>query len=434
MIMKRLNLVDKVFLLVFICLAILLFTGIQSIPFHPDEVSLLYQSRDLERLFSNPIELAYQPDREGEIDQTYRALNPPLPKYILALGRLAAGYGSDRVSVDWNWSLTWDENKAAGALFSTAILSASRIASTIMVLLSLPILYLCGKRIRNSVMAMSAVLLLGTHSLVLLHGRRAMAEGTLIFGVSLAILGILEGDKRPWLAGIGTAIAACSKLSALALAPVGLLSVLWLPTNLKNRKTKLIRNATLFIVTFLALFLLLNPFLWSNPIKGIQSQWHERTQFLQGMVEEIEARSPDQILHGPLERFAVMVTHLFIAEPQFAEAGNYISNTSNVDSLYLSRQLHTLFRGWPGGILMISLTIMGVVIFGIEGSKVRFHNQRPIMLLLIASTIQTVAIIWANPFPFQRYYIPLIPFICLWIGYFMAQILAGIKQATSRMK
>jgi 4-amino-4-deoxy-L-arabinose transferase-like glycosyltransferase len=434
MIVKKFHLADKAFILIFVCLAILLFAGLPSIPFHPDETSLLYQSRDFELLFTNPLEIAYQSEREGETDQAYRALNPPLPKYILALGRLAAGYGSDRVSVDWNWSLTWEENKVAGALFSTALLDASRTASTIMVFLSLPILYFCGKRIRDNAMAISAVLLLGTHSLVLLHGRRAMAEGTLIFGVSLAILGILEGDKRPWLAGIGTAIATCSKLSAIALAPVGLLSVLWLPTNLKNQKKKVIQNAALFILTFLTLYFLLNPFLWTNPIKGIQSQWHERTQFLQGMVEEIEARAPDQILRGPFERFTVMVTHLFIAGPQFAEVGNYISNTSNTEYLYLSHDLHTLFRGWLGGILMISLTIMGVVSFGIEISKDKWQRQRPMMLLFIASAIQTVALVWANPLPFQRYYIPLVPFICLWIGYFVAQILVGIKQATSRMK
>jgi hypothetical protein len=433
-IVKKLHPADKSFFLIFVCLSILLFAGIQSIPFHPDEISLLYQSRDFEILFTNPLDLAYQPEREGDTVQAYRALNPPLPKYILALGRVIAGYGSDRVSVDWNWSLTWEENKAAGALFDSGLLNASRIASTIMILLSLPILYICGKRIRNHAMAISAVLLLGSHSLLLLHGRRAMAEGTLIFGVSLAILGILEGDKRPWLAGIGTAIAACSKLSALALAPVGLLSVLWLPTNLKDQKKKLIQNAALFILTFLAIYFLLNPFLWTNPIRGIQSQWYERTQFLQGMVEEIEARAPDQILHSPLERLTMMVTHLFIAGPQFAEVGNYISNTAEAEHLYLSQPLHTLFRGWLGGILMISLTIMGIVSFGIEVRKDRWHRQRPMMLLLIASIIQTVALIWANPLPFQRYYIPLIPFICLWIGYFVAQIWMGIRQATSRMK
>jgi 4-amino-4-deoxy-L-arabinose transferase-like glycosyltransferase len=431
---KKSHLADKAFIPILICLAFLLLARIQLIPFHPDEISLLYQSRDFEKLFSHPLDLAYQPENVGETDQTYRALNPPLPKYILAIGRLAAGYGAEAVSVDWNWSLTWEENRIAGALFDTSLLNASRIASTIMVFLSLPILYLCGKKIKDRSMAISAVLLLASHSLVLLHGRRAMSEGTLIFGVSLAILGIIEGNEHPWLAGIGTAIAACSKLSALALAPVGLFSVLWLASDHKDRRKRLIQNATLFIVTFLVLYFLLNPFLWLNPLDGIQSQWHERTQFLQGMIEELKARGIEQILDSPWERITVMVMHLFIADPQFAETGNYIANIANAENAYLSQHIYTLFRGWSGGILMISLAIMGVVSFGIEIRKGGWRSQRSMMLLLIASMIQMMALVWANPLPFQRYFIPLVPFACLWIGYFIAQLFERIKQATPKMK
>lgn len=415
-------------------MAIALIFGVHLIPFHPDETSLLYQSRDFEQLFTDPFDLAYRPEREGETDQTYRSLNPPLPKYILALGRIIAGYDAEHVAVDWNWSLSWDKNKDAGALPSSDLLNASRTASTIMVLLSLPIAYICGKRLKNSVGAISAILLLGTHSLVLLHGRRAMAEGTLIFGVSLAILGILEGDKRPWLAAIGTAIAACSKMSVIILAPVGFLSVLWIAPGHLSPKKKILQNALLFIAVFLTLYFLLNPLLWSNPIEGLQSQWSERAQFTQDMVEEIEARAPNQILDSPIERIAVMVAHLYIADPQFAEVGNYLENTTNAEELYLAQPLHTLFRGWAAGILMISLTVMGLVIFGFEVRKRGLHDQRPMLLLFTASTIQTIAIIWANPLPFQRYFVPIVPFVCLWIGYFVAQILERIKQATSRMK
>jgi 4-amino-4-deoxy-L-arabinose transferase-like glycosyltransferase len=431
---KVISSLNKIFIPIFALLAILLFTGISLIPFHPDEVSLLYQSRDFEQLFTNPMNLAYKPERDGEIDQTYRAMNPPLPKYILAIGRLLAGYDSQSVSVDWNWSLTWDQNEAAGALPDPDLLNASRTASTVMVLLTLPILYLCGKKIKNSTLGISAVLLLGTHSLVLLHGRRAMAEGTLLFGISLAILGVLEGNKRPWLAGIGTAVAACSKMSAAALAPVGFLSVLWLSSDQMDKKKTRIQNSILFVTTFLAIYFLLNPFLWSNPIEAFQSQWYERTQFLQGMIEEMESLSPNQILNRPLDRAVVMVANLFITDPQFAEVGNYIANTSPSEKIYLAHFQNNLFRGWAAGILMITLTVSGIVSFGIDMSKSGFQRHRRISLLLIASIIQTISLIWANPLSFQRYAIPLVPFICLWIGYFIALIIDRIKQATSPEK
>jgi 4-amino-4-deoxy-L-arabinose transferase-like glycosyltransferase len=430
---RNFSIFGLLFSLIYVCLAIFLLLGVRLIPFHPDEVSLLYQSRDFEQLFKNPLDLAYQAEREGEKDQTYRALNPPLPKYVLALGRLAAGYGAQYVTIDWDWSLTWDENVEVGALPETSLLNASRLASTIMVLLSLPVIYLCGKRAKNNTAGILAVILLGTNSLVLLHGRRSMAEGTLIFGITLAILGILEADRRPWLTGIGAAIAASAKMSAIVLAPVGLLSVLWITPTFKNPRKKLIQNVLIFLASFLALYFLLNPFLWTNPIKGIQSQWNERTQFTQGMVEEVKARASNQILDTPLKRIASMTNHLFIAGLQFKEAGNYASNTWSAETEYLSYPIHTLFRGAVAGILMITLTVMGVVSLGIEIRKSGIMSQRPMILLFIASMAQILALVWANPLPFQRYFIPIVPFICLWIAYSTAEIVERIKQATSHM-
>ncbi|OGO18442.1 MAG: hypothetical protein A2Z14_03600 [Chloroflexi bacterium RBG_16_48_8] len=407
----------------FLVIAAIQINGISRIPFHPDEVSLLYQSRDFERFLTDPLSLTYHQNKEGELDQTYRVLNPPLPKYILAFGRRVAGFGVESVSVDWNWSLTWDENEAAGALPDPSLLTAARTASTLMVILSLPILYLCGRSIKSRNLGILALLLLGTHTLVLLHGRRAMAEGTLIFGVSLAILGILEGGKHPWLAGLGTAIAACAKMSAVILVPIGFLSVFWLPANLKDKKKWLLHHVTLFIATFVMLYLLFNPLLWSNPFQAIQAQWHERTQFLQGMVEEIETLAPDQILHDPLERLGALIAHLFISGPQFAESGNYHPNTEPEEEIYLSSFHHTLFRGWIGGGILLLFTLMACVHLGIEIRKEGWQSHRSMLLLLAASAAQTVALLWANPLPFQRYYVPLIPFLCIWISYFIVSIL-----------
>ena len=261
-----------------------------------------------------------------------------------------------------------------------------------------------------------------------------MAEGTLIFGISLAILGIFEGDKRPWLAGIGSAIAACSKMSGIVLAPVGLLSVLWIAPKIKNQRTKLVRNVVLFLTSFLVLYFILNPFLWSNPLKAVQSQWNERMQFTRGIVEEIEVRAPNQILNSPLKRIVSMTVHLYIADLQFAEAGNYASNTSLEETAYLSQPFHTLFRGVLAGFIMITLTLMGVVNLGIGIRESGVGTHKTLMLLLIASIAQILALVWANPLPFQRYFIPIVPFVCLWIGYAAVETVERIKKATSHKK
>jgi len=412
------------FLFLFLVIVAIEINGLSRIPFHPDEVSLLYQSRDFEKLLTDPLSLQYDPEKEGELNQTYRVLNPPFPKYILAVGIRLAGFGPESVSVDWNWSLTWSENDAAGALPNPNLLTAARAASTFMVILSLPILYLCGRSIQDNKMGILAVLLLGTNALLLLHGRRAMTEGTLIFSVSLAILGILEGNKHPWLAGLGTALAASSKMSAVILIPIGLLSVLWLPENFKHDKKRLAHHVALFIVVFIVIYMLLNPLLWSNPFDAINAQWTERTQFLHAMVNEIETLAPDQILHSPRQRLGAMIGHLFMSDPQFAEAGNYQLNTQPDEEKYMSSVLHTLFRGWFGGGILLLLTLMGCVHLGIEIKNGGWRRQRKMLLLLVGSLAQTVALLFANPLPIQRYYVPLIPFICLWISYFIVSITA----------
>jgi 4-amino-4-deoxy-L-arabinose transferase-like glycosyltransferase len=429
---KRHKLANLVFLFVFILLAVLLLSGLPKIPFHPDEVSLLYQSRDFELIFTEPSVLPYRQSREGEVDQTYRALNPSFPKYILALGRRAAGYGAEAVSIDWNWSLTWDENNEAGALLDSKLLTGARTASTVMVILSLPILYLCGKHLKNHTLGIMIALILGTHALVLLHGRRAMAEGTLIFAVCLAILGFFEGDKRPWLAGLGTALAACTKMSAAVLAPVGLLSVLWLHPMVKNQQRKRVQNVIIFLAVFLLVYFLFTPLLWSNPIQAVQAQWQERTQFLERMVEEIEAIAPNQILRSPLERFGAMTAHLFMSQPQFAEVGNYTTNTAQAEEIYLSSFYHSLFRGLIGGGLLCTLILLGMINLGIEIRQEGWNAKRPMVLLLIGTLVQSIALLWANPLPFQRYYLPLIPFITIWISYGITSIVQRIKQATSK--
>jgi 4-amino-4-deoxy-L-arabinose transferase-like glycosyltransferase len=417
-----------------VCIAVILLMGVHFVPFHPDETSLLYQSRDLEVLLSDPLSLAYDPNRTGELDQTYRALNPPLPKYLLAIGRRIAGYGSESVSVDWNWSQTWEENKSAGAIPDSDLLDASRTASTVMVVIGLIVIYLVGKKSTDRISGMAALLFLGMNALVLLHGRRAMSEGVLIFGVSLAILGIIEGHRRPWLAGLGTAIAACTKLSAAALAPVGLISVFWL-SDIECRKSgKHLRRAAIFLITFALVYIALNPFTWLNPIGAIQAQWHERTHFLQAQVETIEALAPNQILNDPTQRLGVMLAHLFISEPQFAEVGNYLENTAASQEIYLSDPFHKLFRGLLGGGLMFALTLLGVAQTGVRLRSLSTNRKRILSLLLLGSIVQAIALLWANPLPFQRYYVPMIPFISLWMAISISYIYRDIKQAASKWR
>ncbi|HLF82528.1 MAG TPA: hypothetical protein VI410_12230, partial [Anaerolineales bacterium] len=67
-----------------------LFSGVGRVPFHPDETSLLFESRDLELYLTDPRSMAWSEAGRGRAEQEYRALNAPLSKYVLGIGRRLA--------------------------------------------------------------------------------------------------------------------------------------------------------------------------------------------------------------------------------------------------------------------------------------------------------------------------------------------------------
>ena len=83
--------------IVFIAKVIWIFQGVGLVPFHPDESSVLYQSRDFEVWFTEPLSLVWDASNSDDYDQQYRALNAPLAKYVLGIGRRLAGYGPEAV-------------------------------------------------------------------------------------------------------------------------------------------------------------------------------------------------------------------------------------------------------------------------------------------------------------------------------------------------
>ena len=407
--------------------------GLEKIPFHPDESSVLFQSRDLEKIISDPLSMVWSADRIGEIDQTYRLLNPPLPKYIIGLGRVLAGYSSNDVDNDWNWSGTWDENVASSALPEPKLLLSSRIATTIVMLFSMVPLAITARKISGDRLLIVVLVIFGLHSLALLHGRRAMSEGPLIFGISLAILGILEAEERPWLAGLGTAIAASSKLSAAALFPVAVIAIIWRRKSQDKDGKLRLRGLLVFCAVAIIVSLLLNPVLWSNPISSIGGIWNSRVEFATQQTETLRGISPELVLETPSQRISAMIAMLFVRRPQTSEVANYVQQLNVGEQSYLSNPINTLFSGFVGGGLALFVSIFGISHSLFRVYKGEWKRKREILLLLIGTVLLAYAIFLANTIPFQRYYIPLLPFTILWMGLGISSLLNLIVKAAQTM-
>ena len=179
-------------ILIAICLILLLiyFSGVSGIPFHPDESTQLAMSADFETLLKQPGLLIWNSSQPAESPQTYRLLDAPLTRYLLGFGRALASLPPP--SGFWDWSKDWQANLDQGAYPDIRTLLAGRLAISFLFPFSLLFLYLSARGIGGRIAGYSAIILLGLNALVLLHARRAMAEGPLLFGITAVMASWLD--------------------------------------------------------------------------------------------------------------------------------------------------------------------------------------------------------------------------------------------------
>jgi hypothetical protein len=405
--------------------------GVDRVPFHPDESTYLYMSSDFEHLLSDPLSLSWTPAQARVPgDRLHmRLVDAPLTRYLLGFGRSLVGLPA--LPADWDWSKTWQQNQAAGAVPDPRLLLAGRFTMTLLLPFSLLLIFKLGSRLHGVYTGLLAALLLGLNALVLLHDRRAMAEAPLTFGVLLALWSFLAGRKHAWLVGLGLAVAFNAKYTGLILFPVGLLAVS-LPTvprsaavgprtecsSAKNLAWhRLVLNWGQLLVVFGLVTWLLNPFLWSQPFQAVQAAIVERQSLQKGQQADLQRLTPDVALVSPSQRLAALLANLYFAPPAFAEAGNYSEQTRAAEQAYLAVSGHNLLRSLVGGGLMFAFSLIGVGL-----ACLRLHRalpaQKELLALLLLSTLAlTLGIFWLAPLPWQRYVIPLAPITCLWIAY-----------------
>lgn len=395
-------------------------------PFHPDESTQLFMSSDFELLLKNPGAMAWSQEYENDPRQRYRELDAPLTRYLLGVGRALAGLPA--LTVDWDWSKTWEENQAQGAVPDSTLLLVGRLTISLLLPFSLILIYQTGKTISGSWTGLIAALLLGFHTLILLHARRAMAEGALTLGLALSLWSFLQGDRRPWLAALGVALAFNAKQSALVLLPVGMLAVTWFPgkagasSGEDQRSTKVhtavttrqLANLAQLLVFFLLITYLLNPFLWRSPIQALQSAWVARQDLLQQQLSDAARLATGQALYTPGDRLVALLANLYLLPPSFYEVGNYQDQTADAEEVYLAVPGHNLLRGLVGGGVFFVLTILGIILSAFRLKKCSAERRRQLVLLLLATGMLLVGFLITVPLPWQRYVIPLVPLVCLW--------------------
>jgi hypothetical protein len=421
------TLLSKKILLPVIILALSLayLAGLAGVPFHPDESTQIFMSADIDTLFSRPADLFWSAAKTQDVRQTYHELDAPLARYLIGFGRKIAGLPA--LPVDWDWSNSWDANQAAGALPGAGLLLVARLSVAILFPFSLFFIFKSGQAIGGSVMGWAAMLLLTANPLVLLHTRRAMAESGLIFSITLFLWALARPVRPAWLIAIPAALVFCSKQSAGILALVGVVFLLWKGWQQHHTLSKQLIDTALFGLVFLAVVGLLNPFLWSNPIQAVQAAIRARQNLTGNQVAALGAVRPDMLLGSLPQRLLGLVAQLFITRPAVADIGNYVAQTKSAEVAYFSSPFTQLMGGFIGGGVLLILSLAGFFLATANSIKSRDSTKQLTQLTLLSTLLIFFTLVWFLPIPWQRYYLPLVPFTCLWVAYTISKAVSLIK-------
>ncbi len=397
------------------------YNTLDHIPFHPDESTYIYMSSDFKQLLSDPRGMAYSPGSLTDIKQHYRLIDPPLTRYWIGAALSIAGI--DNLKVDWNWSLNWQANLERGALPDRHLLIVSRVAVSSFFLLALYAIFRTGLLVHNTLTGLLSIILLGTNALVLLHTRRAMEEALLLPAVCLSIWSFSSINRRPWAAGLAVMMAINVKLSSLPLYMIGIAAIFLLnhvqPINLSKR----FLNLLIFTVVILAGTYLLNPIAWSEPWAVLQQAVIERNDLVHAQLASLQQINPDLALTAPMKRVAGLLTHTFFSFPAALDIGNYHAELASAIEAYDSTFGTALLRGITGGLITFFMTTFGSLLMLIRLLKKKQFSYSYRFVILVGFALFIAAMSITVSLPFQRYVIPLLPFVVLLSSFGISQVI-----------
>jgi|AutmiccommuBRH23_1029490.scaffolds.fasta_scaffold00874_3 hypothetical protein len=380
------------------------FKNIISVPFHPDEATQIFMSGDLELLFNNTSDLFFNSNPASPTRQNYRLLDAPLTKYTIGFWRMI--FGNEGLQSDWNWSKSWELNSAA--LPEHNLLLISRISLSIFFPFSMVLFYLITRDLfnHNKILVFSSLFLFSTNSLLLLHARRAMAEGLLIFFLIFSLYTLNKLPKK-WifLSAIPIAFAINAKQSLIFLIPIALILMIFY----YNKQIKTIAIQTvMFFILIIGFSYLLNPISWREPIKVAKLMILERQELSQDQLSAITSVTPEFPTIKFKEKFIAFIAQIFILPPAPQEISNYQEQLNQPIAEYFKNPIQKgCFRNLTIGTLFFLFSFYGFIIsFFILPIKQKIIFSLGFMFLIIE-------IFLFIDLPFQRYYLPAIPFVIL---------------------
>ena len=416
--------------------------GATIVPFHGDEASKIYIGRDfyylvLERDFGK---LTYESKRSRAPGE-YRTPLASGSVSNMIYGWLAYmnGLTIEDINRNWRWDWTYAENVEAGRMPVDVLLRASRIASSLQLAAAMALFFAFAKLTTNRPTAYVASLLFALHPTVLLNGRRAMQEGSLLLGMMLVLVAAawLIRERKLWryaLMGAFAGFAIAAKHTAAFVVATVFLGVFWLPmrhflrsispgVSLDRRWFSGLAAACL---ATLLVFYLLNPGWWRWPLRTAWNFISERSEILHEQADGFGGyHTLGEQMHG-FFRF------VFAGENQYYEAQSWAAFPEASEEIRVYQT-----SGWAGahlvdsplaGIVAMLLTVAGVA----RIAKDRQASIANTVLLLVTSGGAALIFIAVTPLPWARYYLPVIPFALLMSADGLTALAMWLRRALSR--
>jgi len=401
-----------------IALMLYVVAGTALTPFHGDESTQVYMSRDyVYQFIQRDLNLVqfHEPPISAQ-EQDLRLLNGTINKYLIGLAWHVGGFTPADLNEQWDWGASWDYNTTTNHAPGSALLNVARMPSALLLAFGVPVMFALGWLTGGRWAAFAASLLYALHPALLVNGRRAMMEGSLTFFSLLTVLAGAWWIKRPrWIAaltlGVAAGLTVASKHTGAftVIAVFGALATLTLPRirgrggerGWGQRYVMLVLGGVVTALTFYAL----NPAWWGDPISRAGDVLELREALLEGQTNAFGG-CPDA---GAA--LAGFWRQAFTATPQYYEVEGWGG--------YLAEQIAAYEASiWRGvglpALILVPLVIIGVIMLVRTTSR---QTPRPLRLLIgVWALAMLLTVLLLTPLEWQRYYLPVYPPILLLAG------------------
>lgn len=420
-------------------LALMVFAvgGVRLVPFHGDEATLIYGSRDyFDQFVERDLPRVMNLRDDDDMDQQLRLLDGRVQTYLGGFAYHLTGGTAAGLNQPWLWGAPAQFNIDDGHVPSDDLLMTQRSAMALLLALSILAAYGVGAHLGGVWGGLLMATLVALSPNTLINGRRVMMEAPLLLFSLLTVLAALriasssqqtangeqptaDGSQQPensertdaasaqlkagrwtlealrWLLfGLGAGMALSSKHPAVyTLVPLFGALGLW---TLWRRDWRRLAWLVGMGVLALGIYLVMNPAWWVSPAGTLSRMLHMRADLL---AIQREAFGGYTDFGGNIRGF---IEYAVLETPQYAEV-DYWEEVGTTIAEYEASP-------WAPSLLVNTLRAIVTVVLAAWGAWVLARRRDTVAWVAgvwIAFTLVTVFVL--TPLPWARYYLPALP-------------------------